>query len=360
MISKRILKTEKDLSTWDSFIRTNSRGSYLQYSAWLQSYNSYGFDYEIIGYFNKQGDLVAGIGSVITKFLFFRIYSCSFGPIIANGYEQYADQVVENFLEQAKIHKAFLAQITIPSIKLEFEDYLKPFHLSQSLLFESLSGSKKGNLVKTVIAVDGYRTVKLEGFDEKSILRSFNSNTRRNIKKSFKNGLILKFAVDADTIKEAYKILELNSKEQGYSVRGWEDFKPTLLKLIKSGDCIIPYCVKNDKIKGALIVLKGGNRLTYISGGTVREKPDLAIGHFLHFHMIKYSLQNDFAFYDISVGGSKGVTRFKEGFAGKHVTFEDSRYWVLDEVTYYCYSKLLPSLKKYKKPLSIFLKKLKK
>ena len=119
-----------------------------------------------------------------------------------------------------------------------------------------------------------------------------------------------------------------NGQQQGYSVRSWNDIKPMLIKMVKAKVCLIPYCLHHNSIKGALIVFEIGKRLTYISGGTLREEIDLKIGHFLHNEMIIYCIDKGYAFYDISVGGSVGVTRFKEGFGAKHLEFIGSRHWI--------------------------------
>jgi len=89
-----------------------------------------------------------------------------------------------------------------------------------------------------------------------------------------------------------------------------------------------------------LIVFDIGQRLTYVYGGIIREEKDLKLGHFMHNEMIKLSIEKGYEFYDFSVVGSEGVTRFKKGFNSHHVQFIGNRYWVLNKYKFFIYKKI--------------------
>ncbi|AUP79545.1 lipid II:glycine glycyltransferase FemX [Flavivirga eckloniae] len=354
--------SEEDFRLWDEFLSSTKRGHYSQLSHWLKSYSNYGFMIDLLIVKNDKGELIGGAGMVISKILFFKFCSCACGPIIKEGHEEIFNEVVEKIKAQAKKYRPICSSINFPILAQENKN-IAPFCINTELDKATINGSYKGNMVKSVTSINGFREVKIdyssEVSPEEALFKQFSNNTKRNVKKALKNNLSLHFAKTEDEINEAYKLIELNGKNRGYSVRSWEDFKETLINMIKSGSCIIPVCKHNDELKGALIVFHTGKRFTYISGGTLREETDLKVGHFLHFQMLKISIEKRYNFYDISVGGSLGVTRFKEGFGGRHVKFIGERYWIHNKPLFWFYNKLLPSLKRHKKFISKILKFLK-
>ena len=223
---------------------------------------------------------------------------------------------------------------------------------------EVFKGSKAGNIINFVSCVNGFREVPIYYGDEidseESLFYTFTKNTRRDVRYSLKNNLSLKFAKSNKELKEAYLLLEENAKNQNYTIRPWSDFKNILISMVQDKVCIVPTCYHDGKLKAALIILNVGKRYTYLSGGSKREKPDLQVSRFLQFQILKLSIEKKYLFYDISVGGPKSVTRFKEGFGGEHRKFVESRYWVEKNFFFWAYRNFSPLLKSNR----IFISKL--
>jgi len=169
----------------------------------------------------------------------------------------------------------------------------------------------------------------------------------------------LVFAESAEEIQKAYDLIELNAENQGYAVRSWDDFGATLISLVDSGHCMIPCCQNEGSLKGALIIFDAGQKLYYIMGATLREKKDLLVGHFLQDQVIQLAISKGYDFYDISMGGSPGVVRFKEGFGGEVLPLPEAQYWVLKPAQFFAYQKLLPWVQKNKTLVSKIVKKFK-
>ena len=68
-----ITKEEFWLTKWNTFLKNENRGSHLVYSNWLQSYKSYGFDFEVLLFIDND-IIIGGYGAVIAKSLFFKFY----------------------------------------------------------------------------------------------------------------------------------------------------------------------------------------------------------------------------------------------------------------------------------------------
>lgn len=353
---------DEDFIVWDHFLSSTKRGHYLQLSHWLNSYHAYGFYSELLIVKDPDNQIVAGLGIVISKFRFIKFTTCGCGPIIKEGYDHLFLEIVNRFKERAISNGSICSMINFPILE-NADSFLLPYCLDINLQSFPFSDAKSGNPIKAVTAINGFRVVNLTNIDSlsplESVLKRCNENTRRNIKKSLKNNLQLGFATTSAEVKEAYQLIELNAQTQGYSVRSWDDFKESLMRMISDGTCLMPVCTLQNQLKGALILFQTGKRFTYISGGTLREDTDFYVGHFLHYHMIQLSIERGYAFYDISVGGSKGVTRFKEGFGGVHVRFIDARHWVHNKTLFWMYSQLQPILRKNKKIISKLIKFLK-
>ena len=117
---------------------------------------------------------------------------------------------------------------------------------------------------------------------------------------------------------------------------------------------------KDGNLKGAALTIESGNYNTYILGGTKKEKPDLLVGHFLHWEAIKYSFSKNLSGYNISLGGSKGVVDFKNSYADEQIFFENSKYhWILKPTFFSLFIFFEKHLNLHKKQVSMVLSMLK-
>lgn len=351
--------SEEDFRAWDKFLISTKRGHYLQASDWLKSHEVYGFNCELLLVKDEKGQIVAGSGLLLCKFFIFKFCIVNCGPIISKGYEDLFDIIVKEILSRSRSYNPVAITINFPILERKDEN-LYPFCLKNKLDSELFKYSKIGSFIKIVSCVNGFREVPIlynsESNPETLLFKNFNKSTRRYVRKSFKNNLKLKFATNYDDVKKAYSLLENNALNQNYPIRPWRDFKKPLIKMIKNGLCIFPTCFHKDSLIAALLVFHVGKRYTYLSGGVLRQKPDLQASRFLHFNILKLSIKKKYSFYDISVGGSQSVTAFKEGFGGFHKKFIGERTWIENNLLFYIYIKALPFLKKNKVFISKVLK----
>jgi len=152
----------------------------------------------------------------------------------------------------------------------------------------------------------------------------------------------LYFPTSAFEIKEDYALIELNLENQGYGVRSWQDFGPTLISMIQNGQCLFICCENEMTLKGGLIIFDVGQKLHYIMGATLREKKVLMVGHFLQDQVIRIGIEKGYDFYDISMGGSPGVLKFKEGFGGEVIGGMEPTYWVVKTLQFAAFQRLKP------------------
>ncbi|MBI9065476.1 MAG: peptidoglycan bridge formation glycyltransferase FemA/FemB family protein [Marinilabiliaceae bacterium] len=340
-----------DLKEWDLFLKGDPRGHCQQVSHWLASFKHYGADFEVLMVRNKENRIVAGVGVLIIGIPFFKVVIAPSGPVISAGHDQLFEDILHLFLEKARQKKAFYCHLNVPALKEDVEQLRK--HTLSTIHTDSLFFSgRPGNQFKFVASINGFRPVIIPDHANESsykqLFNSFNTNTRRNIRKAAHNELELKFATTEAELKQAYSIIAEVAELQQYRVRSWDRMKDMLLNMIEDGLCLVPCCYANGRLKGALVLWDIGQRLTYVYGGILREMPDLKGGHFLHHEMLKYSIRKGYSFYDFGVAGNEGVSRFKEGFQADHIEFNGTRYWVLNKVKYLLYEVFSWSLERIK------------
>jgi hypothetical protein len=350
----------QDWESWNRFLIDNPRGIYLQTKEWLESYLPYGFSPFLLIARDSEGNILGGIGAVLAKVGPFKVLIAPYGPILNCGLENLAIPLIESFKNLAQSKGAFLAQVSFPSEATE-ENFHSAHLLSSKLSDQTLGHLNKGLLFKFVIGISAFRAVNLYAGQPdayEKVRSNYKSATRRDVNKSGRIGNELFFAKSETEIKIAYDLILINAENQGYAVRSWQEFGYTLVSMVKEDLCFIPCCKNEGELKGALVIFDVGKKLHYIMGGIIREKKDLMVGHFLQDQVIQIGIQKGYEFYDISMGGSKGVVRFKEGFGGEIIGLVEPQYWVLKPLQFMAFQKLLPWVQKNKKLFSQILSKL--
>ncbi|WP_400078012.1 lipid II:glycine glycyltransferase FemX [Winogradskyella sp. R77965] len=348
-------KDEQWLKKWDDFVVTHTKGSHLVLSAWLSSYATYGFDFEV-GLIINEDEIVGGCGVVIPKFSFFKFYIIPHGPILSEAYVQNFNPVLHQLKKRAKFLKCCYAQISIPLSSNQL--ILRHTYLPKSINIEK-TGFKQGKGFKHVYCTYGLNWLDINGInDESELLACLNSHARRNIKTAYRNNLILKKATTKETIKEAYELVELNARNSGYDTRSFNEVKESISNLIADGLGFFLVAYKDEVIKGSAFFIKTSGSITYLFGGTLKEKPDLKVGYFLHWEAVRLAISGNCYGYNISMGGSKGVLRFKKQFNTEQLFYQSPHYYVVINKPIFGMFELFEKyLKRYKKTISILLSK---
>ena len=316
-------KESKWLEKWNFFLISNEIGSHLQLSDWLNSYSSYGFDFELcICVENKE--IIGGFGAVIAKMAFFKFYIVSYGPIVINDAELLNDLILKVY-KRAKELKTCYCQINLPFTK---NNELFNGIYNENLVLKNLEYFNQGQLFKYVFALNGLNWLNLKQYDDPELLLlDFKSSVRRDIRSSNRKKLEVKFLTNKDDKKKAYDLCIENASRANYSIRDWNGFKETIFNLIDKDYAKFIAAYKDDDMKGAIFLIKSGGFYTYILGGTKKENPDLLVGHFLQWEAIKLSIYEKCRGYNISLGGSKGVKEFKSSFNTESILFESGKHY---------------------------------
>lgn len=335
------------LTKWDNYVQSEDRASHLLLSTWNNSFTAYGFNFEICICLNND-NIVGGYVAIIAQALILKFYIVPFGPIISAGYEAQLNQLIATVPTRAKYYNSCYCHITLPFSKI------KNNHVINEIpKLSVLDNIKQGHLFKYVYCSNGLNWIDLKNKEENNLIDGFRPSVRRYIRSSERKNLNLKYLTLEKEIEIGYNLCLENAKKNNYSLRDWNSFKTTLISMIKNNEALFIAAFLENEIKGASLVIKSGNYLTYILGGTKKEKPDLLVGHFLHWQSIKLALNLGFDGYNISLGGSDGVVLLKNSYADKQVLFENSKYyWILKPYHFNLFLFLEKFIKKRKKNIS--------
>lgn len=343
-------KDDHWISKWDSLQMESPKGMFTQASSWLMSYAAYGFDYVL--FLGVNGDqILAGFGCLIVKIGPFRLINCNWGPYYEEGIDPKTCLTQLKFW--AKNQGAIALQINVPTEEINLAD-----GIDKEGVFS------KGNLMKKVFSPLYFNWITLptvNGPDaEKELLKSFSENARRNIKTGLKNDLMIERVTSSDQLREVYSCFENNAAREGYLIREWNDVKDSLSESLRLGQAIFFQIRQEDNLIGAIWAAKGGRSYHYIMGGVERTTKDLKVGHLLQWSVMKASMEEGFSKYNISVGGSDGVVRFKSSFNPTEIASAGVFHLILNPLNYRIFQYGFKFAERNKKLASRLLKLIRK
>lgn len=342
------------LDKWDDFVSINNRGSHLILSDWLRSYQSYGFDFEI-GLFVENEEIIGGFAAVIPKVLFFKFYIVPYQPLALDSNNLVLQKLIEAIQIRALNFNTCYLQLVLPSVTgadtdLNYSKFLQNNHF------------KKGNCFKYVFSFGGLNWLDLKKYNSiDDLLQDFKSSVRRDIRSAERKQVVIDYAEGYQEIKLAYELCLENAQKANYALRDWNDIKETIMALIETDRAKFITGSKDNELKGAILIIKAGGYYNYILGGTKKEKPDLLIGHLLQWEAIKLSFLEECEGYNISLGGSKGVQEFKNGFNAEPILADNSIYYLINNrFLFSIYVFLEKYMKPYKSKIAKILASIKK
>jgi lipid II:glycine glycyltransferase (peptidoglycan interpeptide bridge formation enzyme) len=357
MIELIFTKEQTWLDKWDAFLMTSKKGNHLILSDWLQSYISYGFDFEI-GLVIESGKIVGGFGVVIPKFLFFKFYIIPHGPVYTSGYETYFESHVASIKQRAIKMSCCYLQLSVP---ISSNQNIKKYTYQSKQVSFLKSILKQGKLFNYVYASYGLNWVAFNSFENcEDFLEDLTPKVRRNVRMPYNKKAEVIFVTDINDIEKGYEVISENARLANYSVRKFSEFKSTIQNLINKDMAFFVNCKVNNEVKAAGFYVKSGAYITNITGGVLRMKPDIKLGYMLQWEVIKKSFQLGYKGYNISMGGSKGVQEFKSRFAAETIHYDNPHYHLILKPKYFKLFKLFDIyLKPYKSKISRILTTLK-
>ena len=164
--------------------------------------------------------------------------------------------------------------------------------------------------------------------DKNKLMSCFRSSTRRNIKKSIKEGVIVKLDYSAESLKAFYRLNCLTRKRHGIPTQPYYFFKKIYDHIIsKKKGFIVTACYKDKYIAGA-IYFNLGTKCIYKYGASDINYQKLRANNLVMWEAIKWSAQNGIKKF--SFGRTdlehKGLLQFKKGWGADVAKLEYYKY----------------------------------
>ncbi|TYA56648.1 lipid II:glycine glycyltransferase FemX [Formosa maritima] len=345
------------LKKWDDFISKTPRGNHLLLSDWLNSYTTYGFDFELC-IFLEDETIIGGYGAVIAKALFFKFYIVPHGPVFSKGFEKEIPSCLDLLKQRAKKHNCCYTQFSLPiSSHPSIQEHV--YHPTKVAVPESQF--RAGKLFDHVYCSYGINWIDFNDCNtSEEFINQLPAKTRRNIRLAYRLEVENTLVTYESELKAGYSIVEANALQGNYALRSYEDIKAQLLSLMSKDKGYFMILRHDNQIKGASFSIQAGNYITNIFGGTKKGKPDIKAGYVLHWEWILKSFELGFSGYNISMGGSKGVREFKAHFGAQEIFYETPHYYrILNPFIFKFYKKSYGILKNNKTFISGILKRFK-
>ncbi|UCH65125.1 MAG: peptidoglycan bridge formation glycyltransferase FemA/FemB family protein [Ignavibacterium sp.] len=230
------------------------------------------------------------------------------------------------------------------AVALPFTDYCPPL-ISDDINFSNLQKEildfcKKRNLKYVEIRGGNkfFNGVQPSTFDynhslnltigEDELHRNLSSNTKRNIKKSIREGVSTEISNSREALEEFYKMNCITRKKHGLPPQP-KSFFENLFKYVLSSEkgFIAIGCYKDLSIAGAVYLLHG-KKAVYKFGASDMEYQHLRANNLVMWEAIKYCANNGFE--DFCFGrtepDNEGLRKFKLGWGTKEEVLNIYRY----------------------------------
>ena len=357
MIVQHLRNDSPELDQWDQFLMSSPRGHYCQLSTYLKSFNAYGFDSHVIVVKHQGNDqIIGGIGLLEFGKKSFKIVTAPMGPIIDVGHEDSFSPLISEALSYSKSVGAFLFQLKIPFTEKFADPAILP-----TITMPTDASHRDGfpfaimAVINQMLWID-FGNIASDEEWEAQMFKRFGSSKRRNIRLSEKNGLSVLQATKESELKEAYSLIELNGRNQGYSTRSWEEFGPTLVEQVNKGQAVVLVACRDGQFLGVNYGVLAGRRWSSVMSGTVRTEKDYKVGDFMRWQTMRTARAMGLRGYDFTSWGTRGVAEFKKGFHPTHIEFANPQYFVLSGWKFAAFMKVYPVLKKYKRTFARYAK----
>lgn len=328
-----------DKEKWNKFILAN-RGSFLQAFEWGELQEKAGRKVWRMWLTDERIDanqpiFVAQI--IKHNLLFGKSYLyASYGPIFKRGIIEQISKI-GNFLDKKR---EYFSEFLSTARKLCQEENAIFFKIEPLLKSES---HKKylleSGLKKSDKEIQPSRTLILDlSKIEEELLKDMEQKTRYNINLAQKRGVEI---VKSDGyIDEFCDLMRQTAKRGGFSLHDTDYYRELLSAKSDIFENVLYVARFEGKILAGAIVNFFNRRATYLHGASSSENRNVMAPHLLHWEIIKETRARGMEQYDFWGISEKwpGVTRFKQGFGGKEITYLGAFDLVVDKKWYFLYS----------------------
>lgn len=290
---------------WDEKILHYGEYSFFHTREWARILSdTYGFNPVYFGIFNNNE-----IPSFIPAML---VNSVLTGKrIVSIPFSDCVDPLIEKNVNTEELIKEVISYAQIEKVK-----------------FIEFRSTKKNFPFDTKLFRTDYRHVLRLDRSKEELFKLFSDNTKRNIKKSNKNELVLKILNNTAGIKTFYDMMCVTRKKHGLPPQPFAFFLSILSNIIIPGFGDILLAEKGGKYIAGAIYLKIGKKLLYKYGASYADYHELRGNHFVMWEAIKKYTDEGFEEFDFgrTEMENEGLRRFKLSWNTEETFIYTTRY----------------------------------
>lgn len=308
---------KKDI--WNDFILENSPQSFLQSFGWGEFQSAVGR--KVMRFAVMEGERMMAAASVLEHKLplGLRYWYLPRGPIAVVEAGQSEQSAILDFCIKALEEKARLAGVVFVRMDpgVEKKDQL----VLEKLDMKSIAGSVQP---KDTLVLDLQKS-------EDEILSAMKPKTRYNIRLAEKKGVeISSTTFEEKSFEDFWKLIQETSERDGIVSHSKAYYQKMLKALGIEGDlkCYLYLARYEGQVIAANIVLIFGTYAVYLHGASSNANRNLMAPYLLQWRQIQDARTAGCRIYDfwgITVDNAQpkwaGITRFKQGFGGREVSY---------------------------------------
>lgn len=152
---------------------------------------------------------------------------------------------------------------------------------------------------------------------------NYNENTRRNIAKAKKKGVVIKELTDLKSIQRLTNTVQVPwlISELGISKKHASIFKDLVKNCYHAGALLVlAACDENDEVLSIGYFVSNGKHAVYLKGMSLNKKDNSGSMHALMAHAIDH-YQSRALLFDFGGGNTQGMANFYKGLGGTALTY---------------------------------------
>ena len=159
-------------------------------------------------------------------------------------------------------------------------------------------------------------TLSLEG-DEKAIFENFRSSTKRNIKKSIKQGVTVEMCTSLKAVKAYCHLNNITKKRHGIPVQPFRFFKSIYRHVISKNQGVVALAYYDNQLIAGAMFFHFGSRAIYNYGASDKKHQHLRPNNLLMWEAIKWYAQKGCTSFSFGITDvdNDGLRQFKNGMA---------------------------------------------
>ncbi|MDO5026319.1 MAG: peptidoglycan bridge formation glycyltransferase FemA/FemB family protein [Tissierellia bacterium] len=299
-----LVETEEQLKKYKEFLKDNPYAKPMQDPAWGQVKNNWTQD---LVYVEENKQIIAAMSVLGIKNTNGKVFLYApRGPVC--DFRNY--KLVNRLIQEATVlrdkYDAFLLRM---DPEFPFEE--KPIYEYRKLGYDFRS---VGDDIRSFTQPRYNMILDTDGFDKESLLKSFSSKGRYNIRKSAREGIVSKKETNEETLETFYQLTKIMADRQGINHRPKDYFR----RLIENFDGQIFTAYYEDTPLAASLIIPYNDKAYYLYAASSNELRSKMPNYNMVWEEIKWMIDQGIRYFDFggtfSLDSKDGLYRFKEHF----------------------------------------------